>query len=295
MARLGLNTAAVGLLLAVMLFGPAPVRAGGNERLVVVGGALTEIVYALGAGERVVGVDSTSLWPPEAEGLPRVGYARVLAAEGILSLSPGMLLVSGDAGPPAVLQQIRAAGVPVHVIETEDSAAGLQDKVRAVAALVGREAEGERLAEQLQAEMDALARQVAARALRPRVAFLLSVGNGSHLASGRDTAAAAAIALAGGDTALAAYSGYKPVSAEAMIAAAPDVLLTTRQSLERLGGTAGLLELPGVALTPAARKGRIEAMDSLFLLGFGPRTPAALRELADRLDGRHAGPELASD
>jgi iron complex transport system substrate-binding protein len=61
------------------------------------------------------------------------------------------------------------------------------------------------------------------------------------------------------------------------------VLITTERTLAQLGGVEALVQLPGVAQTPAGRSKRIEAMDALFLLGFGPRTPMALRELSSRL------------
>ena len=285
MLRLMHSTLVVAFMLMMLLFGIRSVDAVDepSQRLVVVGGALTEIVFHLGAGDRVVGVDTTSQWPVAASALPKVGYQRSLAAEGVLSLRPDLVLLTEAAGPPAVLQQIRAAGVTVESIETEDSIEGLVEKVQRVAALIGREVEGESLVAQLREDMQSLHRQLAGVEQGPRVAFLLSVGRGNTLASGRDTSADAAVVLAGGVNALSAYSGYKPLNAEAMIAAAPDVLLTTERTLEQIGGKEKLMRLPGVAQTPAGRAGRIEAMDGLFLLGFGPRTPAALRELASRL------------
>jgi iron complex transport system substrate-binding protein len=283
MLRLTWSTLVVAALLAMLMFHPPPATAAPADRIVVVGGALTEIVHALGDGGRVVGVDTGSRWPAEAAALPRVGYQRALAAEGVLSLMPDLVLVNDAAGPATVLQQIRDAGVRVEVVAADDSLAGLLSRVHDVGRLLSREAEGERLAGRLEREMAALAERVARFEQRPRVAFLLSVGRGSNLAGGRETAADAAIRLAGGHNALAAYEGYKPLNAEAMIAAAPDVLLTTQRSLEQVGGVEGLLDLPGVALTPAARSARIEAMDALLLLGFGPRTPSALAELASRL------------
>jgi iron complex transport system substrate-binding protein len=257
--------------------------AEGPQRIVVVGGALTEIVYALGAEHRVVGVDTTSSWPPAAEALPEVGYQRSLSAEGVLSLGPDLVLAGRSAGPVTVLEQIRGSGMRVHLLESEDSPEGLLAKIEAVGQVLALEPEAARLAQGLDTQMTALAARLATLNERPRVAFLLNVGRGAPLASGHDTAADAVIRLAGGVNALSGYRGYKPVNAEAMIAAAPDVLLTTERTLDLVGGAAGMLELPGIALTPAGRAQRIEAMDALYLLGFGPRTPQALDELARRL------------
>jgi iron complex transport system substrate-binding protein len=278
--RLSYSVFVVSLLLGLLLFGARPVQAGPSQRIVVVGGALTEIVFKLNAGERVVGVDTTSQWPSAVQRLPEVGYQRSLSAEGVLSLRPDRVLVTEAAGPQAVLDQIRAAGVALDIIDAEDSIDGLADKVQRVAEIVDKRPAGDALIQQLRRDMRDVERAAADRSERPRVAFLLSAGRGNTLASGRDTAADAAIVLAGGINALSTYAGYKPLNAEALIAAAPDVILTTERTLAQAGGVDQLLRLPGVAQTPAGQRGRIEAMDGLLLLGFGPRTPDALRQLA---------------
>lgn len=118
---------------------------------------------------------------------------------------------------------------------------------------------------------------------RPSVLFLLSIGGGAPLAAGRGTSAAEIITLAGGRNAVQAFEGFKPLSAEAAIAAAPDVLLVTDRSLAALGGRESLLARPELALTPAGRARRVVAMDGLLLLGFGPRTPDAALRLASAL------------
>ena len=81
------------------------------KRVVSVGGALTETVYALGAGELLVGSDTTSYYPEAAANSPKVGYQRALSAEGILSLSPDLVIMTDEAGPPPVLAQLNSAGV----------------------------------------------------------------------------------------------------------------------------------------------------------------------------------------
>lgn len=78
------------------------------ERIVVAGGSLTELIYAMGAGERVVGVDETTSYPPETAKLPHIGYWKQLSSEGILSLRPDSVITWQDAGPQIVLDQLRA-------------------------------------------------------------------------------------------------------------------------------------------------------------------------------------------
>lgn len=114
----------------------------------------------------------------------------------------------------------------------------------------------------------------------PRVLFVLDHGGGSPQAAGGGTSPDAMIRLAGGANAVTAFEGFRPLSAEA--AAAPDIILLARQSLARLGAE-GVAKLPGVALTPAGRARRVIALESLYLLGFGPRVGQAAAELAAQL------------
>ncbi|MET0209339.1 MAG: ABC transporter substrate-binding protein, partial [Burkholderiaceae bacterium] len=128
----------------------ALVHAAAPQRVISVGGALTELIYELGAQAELVGVDSTSLYPAAATRLPNVGYARTLAAEGMLSLAPTMIVATEEAGPPAVLQQLESAKVPLHVLRAEHRFEGVLDRTRALGALVGRQAQADALAPRLE-------------------------------------------------------------------------------------------------------------------------------------------------
>jgi iron complex transport system substrate-binding protein len=259
------------------------------RRIVSAGGALTEIVYALGAEAELVGVDTTSLFPAAAQRLPSVGYSRALSAEGVLSLRPTLLLHGADAGPPAVLAQLAATRLAMERLDIDHRIEGLLAATRRVATLTAREAEGQRLVQRLQAEWDGAQREVQARrdgAPAPRVLFVLSHSMAQVRISGRDTGADAMIRLAGGANAFADTTGYKPLAPEAAIAAAPELILCTDQGLQAAGGVDGLLRAPGLAATPAGRARRVVAMDALLLLGFGPRLPQAVTQLAGLLHGR---------
>lgn len=274
------------LALAGVAFVPVAAADQQPRRIVSIGGAVTEIVYALGAGEHLVAVDSTSSYPAAARQLPDVGYMRALAAEPILALAPDLVLAAADAGPPVVLRQLKAAGVGVVTIAEDPSPAGVVAKIHAVAAALGRPQAGQRLAARVAAAFAAVRSKVSAVLAshdRPRVLFLLSAGSGSPLAAGTGTSAERIIRLAGGDNAIRGYRGYKPLAPEALVAAAPDVLLVAERTLDILGGARSLLARPAIAATPAGRNRRLVAMDGLLLLGFGPRTPAAIATLATQL------------
>lgn len=272
---------ALAFALAVLLCGRAV--AADPARVVAVGGAVTEIVYALGAQGRLVGADSTSTHPEAAKALPRVGYMRQLSAEGVLSLRPDLVLVTTDAGPPEALAQIERAGVRVVRLPVQHSMESLLANVGTVAGAMGLEAQGASLVKALQGKWQAF-RATAGQGGRPaRVLFVLSHGGGAPLVSGRDTAADAMITLAGGVNAMSSFQGYRPLTPESAIAAAPDVILVTREGLEAVGGKARLLGLGGLSMTPAGKSGRVVALDALYLLGFGPRLPDAVAELSSKL------------
>lgn len=263
------------------------------SRVVSIGGAVTEVVYALGAQQRLVGVDSTSVHPPAAEQVPDVGYMRRLSAEPILSLEPEVVLASAEAGPPSALAQLRTAGVDVVEIPHTPTSQGVVDKVRAVAGALDVPRRGASLADRLQGEFERLRAEMSDVHNRPRVLLLLTVGRGTPMAAGTDTAADGIIELAHGRNAIQQFSGYKPLSREAVVAAAPDVLLTTQRTVDRFGGRQALLARPELASTEAGRAGRLVVMDGLLLLGFGPRTPQAAAQLAEQLHGTLEMPDLS--
>lgn len=251
-------------------------------RLVTVGGAITEAVYLLGAEAQLVGTDTTSLHPAAARHTPKVGYMRQLSAEGLLSLKPDAVIATSDAGPTVVLDQVRSAGVRVELIEADHSWGEVQRKVQAVGRAAAREAQARELQRRLDAEWSGVQRRVAAGAGRkPRVLFVLAHG-ASPQVSGENTAAHAMIGFAGGVNALGGFEGFRPMTAEAMASAAPDVVLTSTQGIEAHGGIERFWQRPELALTPAFRKRALIAQDALLLLGFGPRLPAAVAELHDK-------------
>jgi iron complex transport system substrate-binding protein len=260
-----------------------------SSRLVTVGGAITEIVYALGAGAKLVGVDTSSTYPEAATTLPRVGYQRLLSAEGVLSLNPFLILVSAEAGPPAAISQLRATGAAVLKVPVAYTVDGVQAKIRMVAQALDLERRGEELVQLLMQDIAEAKVMLHRIRSQPRVLFIYARSSGALQVSGFGTAADAMIRLAGGVNAVTGYEGYRPLTAEAVVAAAPDVILLPMRSLEILGGLDGLLTAPGLALTPAGEKRRIVAMDDLYLLGFGPRTGQAVRELASRLHPELSG------
>lgn len=260
----------------MLVAGLCVMQASAASRVACLGGSITETAWALGAGPQVVAVDDSSTYPAETASLPHVGYYRMISAEGVLSANPDLVLVSQEAGPPQALAQLERTGIRVERIVGTATVAGCLERVRAVATALDRAEAGEALANQIESELAAI---VTPTGKAVRVLFVLARGPGTLNVAGTDTAADEMIRLAGGENAVTEYAGYRPLTAEAAIQAAPDVILLTTMGLGGLGGTDALWSVPGLKETPAGQSARAVAMDDLLLLGFGPRLPEAVREL----------------
>lgn len=250
-----------------------------TTRIVSLGGGVTETVYALGLGGQVVGVDSSSSYPAPATSLPQVGYHRRLNAEGVASLRPTLVLASPGSGPPSALNQLRQMGIAILEVPEAISADGARERIQFLARVLDVPERGSQLVAVLDRQLSSADRPAKA----PRVLFVYARGGGALHVAGTETSAGSAIELAGGRLAVADFTGYRPLTAEAVVAAQPDVLLLTTGGLETLGGVTGALQLPGIAATPAGRNQRVVALDDLALLGFGPRLGATIRELSEAL------------
>ncbi len=285
-----------GRLFAVILVGSTVLAGGvsaaekGNpeaKRIVSVGGTITEILYNLGAQDRIVARDSTSFYPADANSKPDVGYMRQLSAEGILGQKPDLILMEEGSGPPPVLEILKASEVPMMVVPTPPDVGKIGQKIRDVGAAVGLSDKAEALAAKTEEGLKAVAADVARIGekngdQKKKVLFVLSVSNGRLMAGGADTEAGAIIEMAGGVNAAPTISGYKPMSDEAVIAAAPDVILSMSRGDHSITPEE-MFALPSMQTTPAAANKALVSMDGLLLLGFGPRTPEAARTLATKI------------
>jgi iron complex transport system substrate-binding protein len=255
------------------------------SRILSIGGDVTEIVYALGAGARLVGVDATSQFPAEAlKEKKSVGYMRALSSEGVISVNATLVLASERSGPPEVVKTLKTTSVPYVEVPDGYSAAGIADKVRLIARAIGAEAEGEKVVQQVAADFAALD-AMRARIKRPlRALFVLGVQNGRATVGGQDTSADAILKLAGADNVATAINGFRPLPNEAIVELAPEAIVAMRRSSPTdAHDVEQVFALKGIESTPAGVNRRLIMMDALYLLGFGPRAPAAARELMANL------------
>ncbi len=253
-----------------------------RQRLICIGSAVTEIVYALNANNLIVGVDTTSIYPDAARTLPSVGYSRTLSAEGVLSLSPTQILCTEDAGPAVVLRQIQDAGIQIRRLPAHHTFTGICDRVIAIGQAIHQQTRADQLKLQLQQGWARIEDEMKAKpfpSAAPRVLYIHSMNPSQVMVSGQETNANAMIRYAGLRNALDGFKGYKPLTPEAVIVANPDLILVTDQGLQAIGGRAQLARLPGMERTKAILSQKIISMDAVYLLGFGPRMPEAVLAL----------------
>lgn len=258
-----------------------------SSKIVAIGGSITEIVYALGEEGHLVARDSTSTYPKAALELPDVGYMRQLSPEGVLSVNPSGILALHGSGPKEAVDVLKKASVPfIEVPERYDND-GIVEKIRIVGKALGVDAKAEKLATEVEAKLVAAEKRTASIKERKRVLFVLSMQGGKILAAGSQTAADGMVKLAGGINAVEGFSGYKQLSDEAIVTARPDVILM----MSNAGPPVSEDELfanPSIASTPAGAARKVVRIDGGYLLGFGPRTADAIRDLAVSLYGAQA-------
>ncbi|PHM38071.1 heme/hemin ABC transporter substrate-binding protein [Xenorhabdus innexi] len=247
------------------------------ERIVTIGGDVSEIVFALGEGQHVVARDSTSKNPQEILAIPDVGYMRMLNSEGVLSMRPSLVIASELAQPSLALKQIEDSGVKVIKVTSQASLEAVPEKIKTVAKAVKQEKRGEELITQYQQQLAA----ITTSEIPTKIMFIMSHGGIMPMAAGQKTAADQIIHAVGAQNAMQGFNGYRPLSQEGVIASQPDLLLISTDGLETLGGMDKLWQLPGLNFTPAGKKKQVIVVDEMGLLGFGIQTPAVMKKVRE--------------
>ncbi|MEV0095259.1 ABC transporter substrate-binding protein [Streptomyces sp. NPDC050738] len=264
------------------------VTVAGADRIVPLSGSLSEIVFTLGLGKRVVARDITTTFQQAAK-LPVVTRNHDVSAEGVLSLRPDLVLAERTTGPDEAMEQIREAGVPVIVVAPALSLGDIDTRIKDVARILGVDAAGARLVQRTDQRLAAVEKDIPKRENELRVAFLYVRGSASVYLIGGKNSGATSLIEAAGATDAGVEGGlekdFSTITAEAMAQAAPDVILVMSKGLQSVDGVDGLVKLPGVAQTPAGLNKRVVSVDDGVLLSYGPRTDQVLRSLVEQLYG----------
>ena len=250
-----------------------------TSRIVSLGGAVTEIVFALGYGKKVVGVDASSSYPEAVNDIAKVSYHRRLSAEGIISLAPTLVIATTEAGPPEVIQQLKGAGVTILILPHEPTVECTIEKIQIIGSALNKEKEAAEIIAKINKDLIQVKSLNKKQINKQKVIFIYARGQGNLMVAGKETAANTMVELAGAVNAVQDYKGYKPLTAEAVVAAAPDVILLIDSGLLSIGGAEKIWSIPGISLTPAGKSKRYEAVDGLRFLGFGTRVTQAALEL----------------
>ncbi len=267
-------------LVFLLSFGLLSLAVHAQERWVVTAAYAAEIVVALGGSSRIVALGGNTDHLEGLAHLPRLQGFRQTSAEPFLSFNPTRVLMTNEWVQPQTVEQLRAAGVKVDILDGEHNPAGVERRIRRIAELLGQAEAGEQLIRRFHQDMAAAAREVSAIKQRPRAIFILAGGKRPLLVGGRGTQAAALIELAGGINVAQDIEGFKPMSQESMIQAAPEVILTNKDGLTPTAdGLPIALKSPGAAATPAARQGRVINIPDRYLGGMGIYTPQGIRLL----------------
>lgn len=256
------------------------------ERIVSAGGGVTEIICALGHEAKLVGVDTSSLYPQSVKSLHKIGYQRTLSAEGVMSLRPDLLVGSADVGPERVLTQLKSAGIPVVTVADVMDQTTAVKRIRDVGKAIGDEENANAMATQMEA--DSLAASAKAKqwqAAKPlKMAVFLGMGSRTPMVAGTGTGGHAMIELMGGVNAFALVKGYKPLTAESMLMAKPDVFVVLKEAIDNLGSVDAFLALmPNSDSIPAIANKRVVVMPVDELFGFSPRLPQVIDKLSHAL------------
>ncbi|EKE87664.1 heme/hemin ABC transporter substrate-binding protein [Idiomarina xiamenensis] len=260
----------ISLLCVVGLMLWRPASASATERLVTAGGTLTDIVFALQAGDRVVAVDVSSTSPAAAAALPKVGYYRDLAAEGVLSFAPTELWVLEGSGSDQVLQQIAATGVKLRHFAKPHNFKELQLLIQQVAAALDIPERGRQLNQQLREQLPSVAASRGQSAL-----FVMQASERGVIAAGGDSVPDLLMHYAGLHN-LAEHQGFKTISREYLAVMQPNYLIAPAHVVQMAGGEQAFCQQPALSLLSAAKQCRLVVLDSLLALGMTTRFSEAV-------------------
>lgn len=243
------------------------------SKIVSVGGSVTETIVALGHADKLIGVDLSSAYPKEVTSkLPNVGYWLKLPQEGIISLKPEVAIVSSEAKPKKVVDNLPKYGIKTHIIDDKPSLESAKKKIRQVADILNEKQKANKIISRIEKNIAKMETEIKDKK-KPRVLFVFSRGKGSIMAAGPETKPGQMIKLAGGKNA-ASFKQYRKISPESILEMNPDVIITSNHT-----GESGLDESVVIS-TNAGKNKQIYSMDILLIAGFTVRIDKALLDLS---------------
>ena len=256
-----------------------------HSKIVIAGGSITEIIYFLKEDKKIVGVDVTSNYPKKSKDLPSIGYVRNLSTEGILSLNPTLILGEDDMGPPNVIQQIKEIDVDLRIIPEEKNISGIIKKILCVGSIIGAsEKAQEMINTSLLPSIKELEKiQNYSQIKSKKVMLILSMQGTSPIVAGIGTSGDGFINMIGAQNVFNSFDGWKPVSAESIIAANPEYILLPERDMHKNSNVNNLKTNPLFKNTIAGYRNNFISEDAMTMLGFGPRSIDSALKIAKKI------------
>lgn len=251
-------------------------------RIVSLNGTVSEILSDLGLEKQVVGTDVASTYPETMKNKPKVGHNKKIPIEGVLALQPNLIIGTKQEVTEETKEQFKNAGIRLLLFDQEFSVEGTKNLIRNVSDSLKHTAKGDSILAKFNSDMDKL-NAIQVESKKPKVLFIYARGAGTIMVGGKGTQVDKVIALAGGENVAKDFPDYRPLTAEALVAYNPDVLLFFNSGLTSLGNEEGLLGIQGVKETNAGKNKKIIAMDGQLLSGFSARLPLAIQELHSKI------------
>ena len=249
-------------------------RAKDATRVVIAGGSITEIFYFLGEQDRIVAIDVTSNFPPEAKSLPSIGYVRALSAEGLLSMKPSIIIGEDDMGPPAVIKQIRETSYDLRIIPEIRTIDGIIEKIECIASILDvTEKSDAIISKKLEPYIKKIVKnrkRIAKKGVK--VMLVLNMQSSSIIVAGANTSGSGFIDLIGGENIFESFEGCKPVNAEAILELNPDYIIVPQRNVHKGLDVTSIADSELFKNTNAGRNKNFIFDDAMAITGFGPRT-----------------------
>lgn len=255
-----------------------------TARIVSVNGTISEILVDLGLEKNIVGVDATSTYPKSLlKEKTKIGHRQNISIEGILSLSPTVVLAMENELSSNALQQLENAKVKVVQFKQTFSVDNTKQLINDIAHTFNKEKEAKRIIAKLDNDLSD-AKKYIGNNKNLKILFIYARGTGTLLVAGKNTQVDKMITLAGASNAIDSFDNFKPLTTESLISANPDAILLFDSGLKSLGGESGLLKIQGIMQTKAGKNKKFIEMDGQLLTGFGPRLGQAIQELAKQIN-----------
>ena len=256
-----------------------------TDRIISIGGCVTETVFVLNQGEKVIAVDISSTIPNKVKKLPQVGYIRNISSEGVLSMMPDYILTTSDLGPPKVVDQLRKSGVKIKIFDSPHSLDEIIDLVDNISVILDVQEKGKVTIDKMKKESKLINKKIDNYAFNPKIVFFMNPSIGSYTAAGNTTRANYLIQFLGGKNIFSdQFSKYKKVTKEEILKFNPDIILVSSYSSNDQKSSSIFIDSDDFKSVSAVLNNRVVDIDMGKLLSFGPSFTSNVLELINTFD-----------